>query len=84
MYQVKQLYVLWETGEGGKKLIPKESYNKFLEDLDNLESELGMPLGAWDDRDKDEVQQDIYDLIDEQVSLEGELVYVVLPQDVKE
>ena len=81
MYKVKQLYVLWESDDGDKKLIPKEKYKSFIAELDALESELGFPLGSWDDRDKEEVQQDIYDLIDNYDTLEGEEVYVVLPND---
>ena len=59
MIKVKQLYVLWTTDEDDKKLIPKQDYKSFITELDELESELGFPLGGWDDRDKDEVQQDI-------------------------
>lgn len=87
MYKVKQLYVLWESDDGDKKLIPKEKYKSFtaeLDSLDSLESELGFPLGSWDDRDKEEAQQDIYDLIDNYDTLEGEEVYVVLSNDLIE
>lgn len=84
MIKVKQLYVLWTSDEGDKKLIPKQEYKNFISELGNLESELGYPLGGWDDRDKDEVQQDIYDLIDKYDTLEGEEVFVVLPEDVIE
>ena len=84
MIKVKQLYVLWESDYGDKKLIPKDEFSKFLSDLNDLESELGFPLGGYDDRDKEEVQQDIYDLIDSYDTLEGEEVFVVLPDDVIE
>ena len=84
MYKVKQLYVLWESDDGDKKLIPKEKYKSFTAELDSLESELGFPLGGWDDRDKEEVQQDIYDLIDNYDTLEGEEVFVVLPNELIE
>ena len=84
MIKVKQLYVLWESNYGDKKLIPQQYYKSFISELDNLESELGYPLGGWDDRDKDEVQQDIYDLIDQYDTLEGEEVFVVLPEDIIE
>ena len=84
MIKVKQLYVLWESDDGDKKLIPKEKYKSFTAELDSLESELGFPLGGWDDRDKEEAQQDIYDLIDSYETLEGEEIYVVLPNDLIE
>ena len=84
MYKVKQLYVLWESDDGDKKLIPKDEYEGFIAELDALVYELGFPLGGWDDRDKEEVQQDIYDLIDNYDTLEGEEVYVVLSNDLIE
>lgn len=82
MIKVKQLYVLWTSDEGDNKLIPEEEYKSFISELNELESELGFPVGGWDDRDKDEVQQDIYDLIDRYDTLEGEEVFVVLPEDI--
>ena len=84
MIKVKQLYVLWTSDEGDKKLIPNKDYKNFISELGNLESELGFPLGGRDDRDKDEVQQDIYDLIDRYDTLEGEEVFVVFLKDVIE
>ena len=81
MYKVKQLYVLWQSDDGYKKLIPKDEYKGFIAELDALEYELGFPLGGWDDRDKEEVQQDIWNLIDSYETLEGEEVFVVLPDD---
>ena len=84
MYKAKKLYVVWEDGDGNNKLIPKEEYQSFLDELNDLESELGFPKGAWDDREKEEVQQDIWDLLDSYESLEGELHYVVLENDLIE
>ena len=81
MYKVKQLYVLWESDDGDKKLIPKDEYKGFIAELDALEYELGFPLGGGYERDKEEAQQDIYDLIDSYETLEGEEVFVVLPDD---
>jgi len=89
MYEVKQLYVLWTSADGDNKLIPKSKYDYFLSNLAKAEKEfesyvMGIP---FEDQKEDyvfQLQQDIYDLIDEQETLEGELVYVVKPQDVKE
>lgn len=49
MYKAKKLYVVWDDGDGNNKLIPKEEYQSFLDELNNLESELGFPKGGWDD-----------------------------------
>ena len=83
-YKVKQLYIVWEDGDGHKYLIPKEECQSFLDELNDLESELGFPKGGWDDREKEEVQQDIWDLLDSYENLEGELHYVVLENDLIE
>ena len=87
MIKVKQLYVLWTSDYGDKKLIPKDEYDKFIEDLKKAEMLFDNEVlyTAWEDRNPDrelELQQDIYDLIDKYDTLEGEQVFVVLPQDV--
>lgn len=89
MYEVKQLYVLWTSDEGDKKLIPKSTYDYFLSNLAKAEKEFESYVmdTPFEDQDEDcvlELRQNLYDLIDEQETLEGELVYVVKPQDVKE
>ena len=87
MIKVKQLYVLWESDYGDKKLIPKDEYDKFIEDLKKAEMLFDNEVlyTAWEDRNPDrelELQQDIHDLIDSYDTLEGEQVFVVLPEDV--
>ena len=87
MFKVKQLYVLWVSDEGDKKLIPKDEYSKFKEDLREAELLLdnGVLYTPTEDQCEDrmyELQQDIYDLIDKYDTLEGEEVFVVLPDDV--
>lgn len=87
MLKVKQLYVLWVSDYGDKKLIPKDEYDKFIEDLKKAEMLFDNEVlyTAWEDRNPDrelELQQDIYDLIDKYDTLEGEQVFVVLPDDV--
>ena len=87
MYEVKQLCVLWTSDYGDKKLIPKDEYDKFIEDLKKAEMLFDNEVlyTAWEDRNPDrelELQQDIYDLIDKYDTLEGEEVFVVLPEDV--
>ena len=84
MYKAKKLYIVWDDGDGNNKLIPKEEYQSFLDELNDLELELGFPKGGWDDREKEEVQQDIWDLLDSYENLEGELHYVVLENDLIE
>lgn len=87
MFKVKQLYVLWTSDEGDKKLIPYNEYDKFKSNL--REAELLLDNEVWytplEDQCEDrilELQQDIYDLIDRYDTLEGEEVFVVLPEDV--
>ena len=85
--QVKQLYVLWASDYGDQKLIPKDEYDKFIEDLKKAEMLFDNEVlyTAWEDRNPDrelELQQDIYNLIDQYDTLEGEELFVVLPNDV--
>lgn len=89
MYNVKQLYVLWQSDDGDKKLIPKDEYQKFINDL--RQAELAFENEAVytpiEDQAEDrmyELRQDIYDLIDSYDTLEGEEVFVVLPSDLIE
>jgi len=87
--KVKQLYVLWVSDYGDKKLIPKDEYDKFIEDLKKVEMLFDNEVlyTAWEDRNPErelELQQDIYNLIDKYDTLEGEEVFVVLPEDVIE
>lgn len=89
MIKVKQLYVLWTSYEDNKKLIPKDEYQEFIKDLRKAELlfENEVVYTAWEDRNPDrelELQQDVYDLIDKYDTLEGEEVFVVLPEDVIE
>ena len=87
MIKVKQLYVLWTSDDGDKKLIPHKEYDEFKSNLREAEllllNEVVYP--PTEDQCEDriyELQQDIYDLIDQYDTLEGEEVFVVLPQDV--
>ena len=87
MIKVKQLYVLWTSDDGDKKLIPYKEYEDFKSNLREAEllllNEVVYP--PTEDQCEDriyELQQDIYDLIDQYNTLEGEEVCVVLPQDV--
>ena len=87
MFKVKQLYVLWTSDYGDKKLIPKDEYDKFIEDLKKAELlfENEVLCTAWEDRNPErelELQQDIYNLIDSYDTLEGDEVFVVLPKDI--
>ena len=89
MIKVKQLYVLWTSDYGDKKLIPKYEYDKFIEDLKKVEMLFDNEVlyTAWEDRNPErelELQQDIYNLIDSYDTLEGEEVFVVLHEDIIE
>ena len=87
MIKVKQLYVLWTSDDGDKKLIPYKEYEDFKSNLREaellLDNEVVYP--PTEDQCEDcifELQQNIYDLIDQYDTLEGEEVFVVLPQEV--
>ena len=87
MIKVKQLYVLWVSDDGDKKLIPNHEYDDFKSKLREAELLLDNEVlyTAPEDQCEDriyELQQDIYDLIDRYDTLEGEGVFVVLPDDV--
>lgn len=89
MIKVKRLCVLWTSDEGDKKLIPKDEYQEFIKDLRQAELlfENEVMYTPVEDQDEDrryELQQDIYNLIDKYDTLEGEEVFVVLPEDVIE
>ena len=87
MYKVKQLYVLWVSDDGDKKLIPNHEYDEFKSNLREVELLLDNEVlyTAPEDQCEDriyELQQDIYDLIDRYDTLEGEEVFIVLPNDI--
>lgn len=87
MIEVKQLYVLWTSDDGDKKLIPNHEYAEFKSNLREAELRLDNEVlyTPIEDQCEDrifELGQDIYDLIDRYDTLEGEEVFVVLPQDV--
>ena len=87
MYKVKQLYVLWQSDDGDKKLIPKDEYHLFQSTLEDLEHEMNIYRnhGSEMSIEKAEgVQQRIWNLIDSYGTLEGEEVFVVLPNDLIE
>ena len=81
MIKVKQLHVLWVSDEGDKKLIPKDEYQEFIKDLRQVELLLDNEVlyTPTEDQCEDrmyELQQDIYDLIDQYDTLEIEYVSV--------
>ena len=87
MIKAKQLYVLWDSDEGDRKLIPNHEYGEFKSNLREVELLLDNEVlyTAPEDQCEDrmyELRQDIYDLIDQYDTLEGEEVFVVLPDDV--
>ena len=87
MIKVKQLYVLRTSDDGDKKLIPYKEYKDFKSSLREAELLLDNEVlyTPIEDQCEDRIfklSQDIYDLIDQYDTLEGEEVFVVLPQDV--
>ena len=87
MIKVKQLYVVFNDGEGHKKLIPKDEYHLFQSTLESLEHEMNMyrKHGSEMSIEKAEgVEHEIWNLIDSYETLEGEEVFVVLSNDLIE
>ena len=78
---------MWVSDDGDKKLIPNHEYDEFKSNLREVELLLDNEVlyTAPEDQCEDriyELQQDIYDLIDRYDTLEGEEVFVVLPNDI--
>ena len=89
MIKVKQLYVVWTSDEGDKKLIPKDEYQEFIKDLRQAEllfenEVMYTTVEDQDDERRYELQQQIWNLIDKYDTLEGEEVFIVLPEDIIE
>lgn len=88
MYQVEKIYGLIEIG-GDKKLIPKDEIGEFLRKIRELEVSIDnyITMTPMEDKDDDylfELRAELNNFVDSYSTLEGELVYVVLPQDIKE
>ena len=85
MIKVKRLCVLWTSDEGDKKLIPKDEYQEFIKDYRQAEllfenEVMYTPVEDQDEGRRYELQQQIWNLIDKYDTLEGEEVFVVLPE----
>lgn len=74
MIKVKQLYVVFNDGEGHKYLIPKEDYSKFDKAYTRIED-------SYEEHQNEDVfYEELDDLLEafSDGTLEGELHYVVL------
>ena len=80
MYKVKQLYVVFDDGDGHKYLIPKEDYSKFDKAYTRIED------SYEEHKDEDVFYEESNDLLEafSDGRLEGELHYVVLDEHVIE
>ena len=80
MYKVKQLYVVFDDDSGHKYLIPKDEYIKFDKVLTRIEESYS------EHKDEDIYYDELNDILDAFADqrLEGEEVYVVLPNDLIE
>ena len=78
MYKVKQLYVLFDDDSGHKYLIPKTEYGAFEKYLSRIEESLD------EHKDEDIYYDELNDILDalSDQRLEGEEIYVVVPNDV--
>lgn len=77
MYKVKQLYVVFDDDSGHKYLIPKDEYGAFEKCLSRIEESYS------EHKDEDIYYDELNDILDalSDQRLEGERVYVVLPND---
>ena len=82
MIKVKQLYVDVSDGDGHTYLIKREDINSFEKELKVLEDKLNFDFNYGED----DYYNDFQNLIEyfNAKSLEGEQVFVVLPDDVVE
>lgn len=80
MTKVKQLYVVFDDGDGHKYLIPKEDYSKFDKAYTRIED------SYEEHKDEDVFYEESNDLLEafSDGTLEGELYYVVLDEHVIE
>ena len=80
MYKVKQMYVIFDDDGGHKYLIPKDEYGTFDECLSRIEESYS------EHKDEDIYYDELNDILDAFANqrLEGEEVYVVLPNDLIE
>lgn len=80
MIKVKQLYVVFNDGDGHKHLIPKEDYIKFDKAFTRIED------SYEEHKDEDVFYEESNDLLEafSDGTLEGELHYVVLDEHVVE
>ena len=78
MIKVKQLYVAFDDDSGHKYLIPKDEYGAFEKCLSRIED-------SFDEhKDEDIYYDELNDILDafSNQRLEGEEIYVVVPNDV--
>ena len=80
MYKVKELYIVFDDDSGHKYLIPKDEYGTFDECLSRIEESF------TEHKDEDVYYDELNDILDAFADqrLEGEEVYVVLPNDLIE
>lgn len=80
MFKVKQLYVVFDDGDGHNYLIPKEDYSKFDKAYTRIED------SYEEHKDEDVFYEESNDLLEafSDGTLEGELHYVVLDEHVIE
>lgn len=80
MYKVKQLYVVFDDDSGHKYLIPKDEYGAFDKCLSRIEDSYS------EHKDEEIYYDELNDILDtfSDQRLEGEEVFVVLPNDLIE
>lgn len=82
-----KLYVTWEDGDGHKLLIPKEDYDNFLKEVENLEvliRSLRKHASEESIEKAEGYECELWSYLDSFEKLEGEEHYVVLKSDLEE
>lgn len=79
-----KLYVTWEDGDGHTYLIPKEDYKSFIKTVNKLEQEIEYCYSTYKEDKVEFLQEELWDLLSNYETLEGEEHYVVLKSDLEE
>ena len=80
MYKVKELYIVFDDDSGHKYLIPKDGHGAFEKCLSRIEESYS------EHKDENVYHDELNDILDAFADqrLEGEEVFVVLPNDLVE
>ena len=81
MYKTEKLYVIYEDDSGHRHLIPKEDYKSFIKTVTKLEQDIEYCYSTYKEDKVEFLQEELWDLLSNYETIEGETYYVVLPED---